>query len=187
MPNQPRAGGPPAGPRGQYTPSPLSNPSGPSIPTGPRNGSNLSQQQTPSGPSSRYDQDVKPSSSEMGNVSGASESAAPPSEAELNAIRSRYLGAAGMVNGPNGTGPKKPRARKLQDKKFVFDWDAADDTSASEQGTWRNDMKGMTSNGEMVPVGDGIGTMFGGRLAGYDEGGRRKGPAKAVVDKWVSL
>ena len=102
-------------------------------------------------------------------------SAAPPTDAELAIIRRRYLGAAPATE--SGPAAKKPRARKLQDKKFVFDWDASEDTSSAEVGTWRHDI----ANGGR-PVGVGVGTMFGGRLAGYDEGGRRKGTSKALED-----
>lgn len=69
---------------------------------------------------------------------------------------------------------KKPRARKLQDKKFVFDWDEADDTSSGEVGNLREVINSGLGGG----MGDGV--MFGGRLAGYDEAmGRRSGPGGA--------
>lgn len=102
-------------------------------------------------------------------------SAAPPSDAELAIIRQRYLGAAPASEA--GPAAKKPRARKLADKKFVFDWDASEDTSSAEVGTWRDEM----ANGGRA-VGVGVGTMFGGRLAGYDEGGRSKATSKDLED-----
>jgi ATP-dependent RNA helicase DDX23/PRP28 len=102
-------------------------------------------------------------------------SAAPPSDAELAIIRQRYLGAAPAFEGGP---PKKPRVRKLNDKKFVFDWDASEDTAAAEVGTWRDE---IASNGGRKD-GGGVGTMLGGRLAGYDEGGRRKGTSAALQD-----
>ena len=40
-------------------------------------------------------------------------------EKEKEAIRNRYLGQV----------KKKKRIRRLNDRKFVFDWDAGDDTS----------------------------------------------------------
>lgn len=66
---------------------------------------------------------------------------------DLSAIRSRYL----------GVDKKKRKIRKLNDRKFVFDWDAQDDTGADEV--------------DIVPK-QGMQVMFGrGRLAGMDDGG----------------
>jgi ATP-dependent RNA helicase DDX23/PRP28 len=127
-------------------------------------------------------------------------SAVPPTSAELDIIRARYLGASTVAAaaGPSH-GPKKPRARKLQDKKFVFDWDASDDTTSGEVGTWRDKLArgemdgvpyelaaraGAASGGTEGGAGiAGGGTMFGGRLAGYDEGGRRRGVIAGAGDK----
>jgi len=127
-------------------------------------------------------------------------SAVPPTSAELEVIRARYLGAATVAAaaGPS-RGPKKPRARKLQDKKFVFDWDASEDTTSAEVGTWRDKLARGETDGVpyelaaragaaagAVEGGAGIaggGTMFGGRLAGYDEGGRRRGVIAGSGDK----
>jgi ATP-dependent RNA helicase DDX23/PRP28 len=85
-------------------------------------------------------------------------------------------------------GPKKPRARKLQDKKFVFDWDASDDTSSAEVGSWRETLTrgegvGTGANGGVNGGVAGGGTTFGGRLAGFDEGGRRRGVNNGPDDK----
>lgn len=53
----------------------------------------------------------------------ASESYVPPmTDNDLSAIRSRYL----------GVGQKKRKIRKLNDRKFVFDWDEQDDTYNAE-------------------------------------------------------
>ena len=41
-------------------------------------------------------------------------------EKEMDAIRSRYLGAQ----------KKRKKVRRLADRKFVFDWDTAEDTSS---------------------------------------------------------
>ncbi|KIK59798.1 hypothetical protein GYMLUDRAFT_44255 [Collybiopsis luxurians FD-317 M1] len=46
----------------------------------------------------------------------------PMSSSEMDAIRSRYL----------GVDKKKRKIRKMNDRKFVFDWDAQDDTFSSE-------------------------------------------------------
>ncbi|KAK8850535.1 pre-mRNA-splicing ATP-dependent RNA helicase PRP28 [Kwoniella newhampshirensis] len=83
--------------------------------------------------------------------------AALPTDAELTALRARYLGQK--------IGGKKPRLRKVNDKKMNFDWNADDDTAAQEQTSWAGEVKGKGSGG----------TTFGGRLAGFDEGGKRRG------------
>lgn len=71
------------------------------------------------------------------------------SSSELDAVRSRYL----------GVGPKKRKIRKMNDRKFVFDWDATDDTFSAEASV------PLQQNAPQV--------MFGrGRLAGIDDGGR---------------
>ena len=61
----------------------------------------------------------------------------------------------------------------MADKKIIFDWSAGDDTTAAEQGTWSSEVKGQGSGG----------TTFGGRLAGYDEGGKRRGQEGEPVDQ----
>ncbi len=71
------------------------------------------------------------------------------SSSELDAVRSRYL----------GVGQKKRKIRKMNDRKFVFDWDATDDTFATEN------IAPIAQNAPQV--------MFGrGHLAGIDDGGR---------------
>ncbi|ORY31211.1 Pre-mRNA-splicing ATP-dependent RNA helicase PRP28 [Naematelia encephala] len=77
--------------------------------------------------------------------------AAAPTDAELSIIRARYLGQK--------ADNKKPRLRKIADKKMIFDWNAADDTTAAEQGTWSGQLKGQGPGG----------AMFGGRIAGFEE------------------
>ena len=75
---------------------------------------------------------------------------------DLTAIRSRYL----------GVDKKKRKVRKLNDKKFVFDWDAQDDTLVEDSPT------AMGSNRQGAQV------MYGrGKLAGMDDGGGA-GPAR---------
>lgn len=220
-PNAPRGPGgargqPPAGPRA-YAPSPLSSSSGPSgqPPSGPRamapppppptngNGGSYASSSGPNGSSSQRNGLSGTTSDEPSDV-------VPPTAAELEAIRTRYLGAS-TIAAATPTGPKKPRARKLQDKKFVFDWDANDDTTKAEVGTWRDQlargemegnghgngygqgqgqgMQGAGKNGSgqgLHAPGSGVaggGTTFGGRLAGYDEGGRRRGVTGGATDK----
>ena len=84
----------------------------------------------------------------------------PMTDNDLSAIRSRYL----------GVGQKKRRIRKMNDRKFVFDWDAQDDTFAEDSPL------AVGSNRQGAQV------MFGrGRLAGMDDGGGA-GPRKAGSD-----
>ncbi|KAG5353986.1 mRNA splicing protein prp28 [Termitomyces sp. Mn162] len=71
----------------------------------------------------------------------------PMTDGDLSAIRSRYL----------GVDKKKRKIRKMNDRKFVFDWDAQDDT-------FTEDAPGGARQGAQV--------MFGrGRIAGMDDGG----------------
>ncbi|KAJ9095337.1 hypothetical protein QFC21_005703 [Naganishia friedmannii] len=127
-------------------------------------------------------------------------------QAELEIIRARYLGSTSSAS----LDARKRRAAAASsssrggrggggggggDKKFVFDWDEADDTSVpsyddlstpSDSG-YRNGRypgHGQGAHGHRGHGGAGtVGTTFGGRLAGYDEGGsfRRGGASAAVV------
>ncbi|EJD05824.1 P-loop containing nucleoside triphosphate hydrolase protein [Fomitiporia mediterranea MF3/22] len=78
---------------------------------------------------------------------------------DLSAIRSRYL----------GVDKKKRKIRKMNDRKFVFDWDEQDDTLAEDSPT----AAGANRQGAQV--------MFGrGHLAGMDDGGGvRRGSGNA--------
>ena len=72
------------------------------------------------------------------------------SDGDLSAIRSRYL----------GVDKKKRKIRKMNDRKFVFDWDEHDDTFAAD------------SPGAVGSTRQGAQVMFGrGHLAGMDDGG----------------
>ncbi|KAJ7740697.1 P-loop containing nucleoside triphosphate hydrolase protein [Mycena maculata] len=74
----------------------------------------------------------------------------PMTDTDRAAIRSRYL----------GVDKKKRKMRKINDRKFVFDWDNQDDTMAEDAPA----AVGMQRQGAQV--------MFGrGRLAGMDDGG----------------
>jgi ATP-dependent RNA helicase DDX23/PRP28 len=88
---------------------------------------------------------------------------APPTNAELDTIRARYLGQT--------DNKKKPRLRKVADKKVIFDWNVGDDTSVTKQ-SWADDAQGGLG-----------GTMFGGRLAGMDEAGKDKKENGVLQDK----
>lgn len=75
---------------------------------------------------------------------------------DLSAIRSRYL----------GVDKKKRKIRKMNDRKFVFDWDAQDDTFDSDSPS--------TTGGAR----QGAQMMFGrGHMAGIDDGGGAGAPS----------
>jgi ATP-dependent RNA helicase DDX23/PRP28 len=128
---------PPIGPRGH----------GP--PTGPRG-----MMGAPPVPSPLASGSSTPASQQ--HSSGAAAAIAPtdavmPTDTELLSIRARYLGLKS---------DRKPRQRKAQDnKKINFDWNADDDTTANDQGTWSSELKGKGPGG----------TMLGGRQVGYGE------------------
>ncbi|KAF9453219.1 P-loop containing nucleoside triphosphate hydrolase protein [Macrolepiota fuliginosa MF-IS2] len=120
------------------------------IPTGPRADRGKTATPTGSGthtPSSSMPPPALPSS----NANDSSQSYIPPmSENDLTAIRSRYL----------GVDKKKRKIRKMNDRKFVFDWDAQDDTFAEDSPV------AVGSNRQGAQI------MFGrGHLAGMDDGG----------------
>ncbi|PSR74177.1 hypothetical protein PHLCEN_2v10133 [Hermanssonia centrifuga] len=74
----------------------------------------------------------------------------PMTDDDLTAIRSRYL----------GVDKKKRKIRKMNDRKFVFDWDEQDDTFSNEAPA----AVGSQRQGAQV--------MFGrGHIAGMDDGG----------------
>ncbi|KAI0831431.1 DEAD-domain-containing protein [Trametes gibbosa] len=93
------------------------------------------------------------------------ETYAPPMNADdLSAIRSRYL----------GVDKKKRRIRKMNDRKFVFDWDAQDDTYNAE------------TPGAIGSQRQGGGVMFGrGHIAGMDDGGGTVVPGRKGGDGMV--
>lgn len=166
--------GPQGGPHGRFAPSQPPRPNNPAYsgskvpPAAPRGPAAQRNGGIPTGPrAAAPSQSVAGSSSYSsasslrtsgGDTAADDSSFAAPTEAELAVIRSRYLGAQSGANGG-----KKPRARKLQDKKFVFDWDETDDTTQGAVGNLRESVVAGTGGG----MTDGV--MFGGRLAGYDE------------------
>lgn len=82
----------------------------------------------------------------------------PMTDNDLTAIRSRYL----------GVDKKKRKIRKMNDRKFVFDWDTQDDTFASDSPV----AAGANRQGAQ--------TMFGrGHIAGMDDGGG-SGPRRST-------
>lgn len=98
------------------------------------------------------------------DLANGSDTYTPPmTDSDLSAIRSRYL----------GVDKKKRKIRKMNDRKFVFDWDAQDDTFAEDSPV------AVGSNRQGAQV------MFGrGRIAGMDDGGGsgpRKGSGGVVL------
>ncbi|ETW85781.1 hypothetical protein HETIRDRAFT_457491 [Heterobasidion irregulare TC 32-1] len=135
-------------------------PNYPGVPTGPRadrskdapSGSAsstaspapFSSMPPPSGPSSG------PGSASSTPAPDGSTYAPPMTENDLSAIRSRYL----------GVDKKKRKIRKMNDRKFVFDWDEQEDTFAADAPI----AAGIHRQGAQV--------MFGrGHIAGMDDGG----------------
>lgn len=89
----------------------------------------------------------------------------PITDSDLSAIRSRYLGVY----------KKKRKIRKMNDRKFVFDWDEQEDTFTPE------------AAGPIAPLAQATLVMFGrGHLAGMDDGGgagpRRSGTNGNLTD-----
>lgn len=173
----PRGRAPPAGPRGaptgpkSFAPSPLGQGSSSASvqgnqPFAPPAHVQGNQQQ----PQQQQQSYTRPSAQQQ----SAQEHAVIP-ETDLETIRARYLGTSNAAK-------KKPRARAPGGEgggggkqKFVFDWDAAEDTSAGAGA-----FAGMQGQGQ--PGQGGGGTMFGGRLAGFDEGGERRGVVGGAND-----
>lgn len=126
----------------------------PNAPTGPR-ADRLKNSNTLSGPvsSSASPAPVNSTSIANGNdpLSEPSTSYVPPmTESDLSAVRDRYLG----VN------TKKRKIRKMNDRKFVFDWNVEEDTFSSDSPV----AVGVNRQGAQV--------MFGrGHVGGFDDGG----------------
>ncbi|TFK54978.1 P-loop containing nucleoside triphosphate hydrolase protein [Heliocybe sulcata] len=125
------------------------------IPTGPRADRGRAPPTGPASssaspaPSSSMPPPPPPAAVATSLITSASESYVPNiSESEMSAIRSRYL----------GVDKKKRKIRKMNDRKFVFDWDAQDDTFANDSPS------AVGSNRQGAQV------MFGrGHLAGLDD------------------
>lgn len=129
----------------------------PNAPTGPR-ADRLKNSNTPSGAVSSSASpapisNANSTSNANGNdpLSEPSTSYVPPmTESDLSAVRDRYLG----VN------TKKRKIRKMNDRKFVFDWNVEEDTFSSDSPV----AVGANRQGAQV--------MFGrGHVGGFDDGG----------------
>ncbi|THH14348.1 hypothetical protein EW146_g5978 [Bondarzewia mesenterica] len=143
--------GVPTGPRADRTKGSLSGPAASTASPGAQ-----SSMPPPSAPSSSG-----PASS--ASTPDGSNYAPPMTENDLSAIRSRYL----------GVDKKKRKIRKMNDRKFVFDWDEQEDTFAADAPM----AVGSQRQGALV--------MFGrGHIAGMDDGGAtsRKGSGDNLAD-----
>ena len=132
------------------------------VPTGPK--ADRAQNGASSGtPSSSHTPapDVNDSNGSSALAAASSNFVPQVTDDDLSAIRSRYL----------GVDKKKRKIRKMNDRKFVFDWDEHEDTLADDS------PMAMGANRQGAQV------MFGrGHLAGMDDGGGsgvRKGSAIA--------
>ncbi|KAI0950533.1 hypothetical protein AcV7_008968 [Taiwanofungus camphoratus] len=148
--------GVPTGPRADRGKAP---PTGPAAGTPSAPGS-MPPPPPPSGPSSN--------STPMASATTAvSEPYVPPmTDNDLNAIRSRYL----------GVDKKKRKIRKMNDRKFVFDWDEQDDTYTAEAPA----AVGSQRQGAQI--------MFGrGHIAGMDDTGGAVPPGRKSGDQGMQL
>jgi ATP-dependent RNA helicase DDX23/PRP28 len=159
--------------RNGHAQPPTQAPSGPrNAPSGPRASLNNNQPST-SSPLARAP--IAPQASAPGTPKQSNDAPPPkpntpgdvsqPSEYEMAVIKSRYLGQKDPDR-------KQRVKRDINTKKMNFDWAATDDTTAHEQGSWRMDVKASAPGA----------VMLGGRLAGFDEGGTRRGQV-AVDDQ----
>ncbi|GJE90850.1 DEAD/DEAH box helicase [Phanerochaete sordida] len=108
----------------------------------------------------------------------------PMTDNDLTAIRSRYL----------GVDKKKRKIRKMNDRKFVFDWDEQDDTFSAEApgavGSQRQGAQVMFGRGHIAGMDDGGGTPVPGRKNGAEghvtqlaDPLERRRAAKAGIDE----
>ena len=102
-----------------------------------------------------------------GSLNAESEEFVPPmTDNDLSAIRSRYL----------GVDKKKRKIRKMNDRKFVFDWDEQDDTFSAEAPA----AVGSQRQGAQI--------MFGrGHIAGMDDGGGSAAPRRNGAEGGLQL
>lgn len=98
---------------------------------------------------------------------------------DLSAIRSRYL----------GVDKKKRKIRKMNDRKFVFDWDAQDDTLTEDSpyamGANRQGAQVMFGYGHLAGMDDGGGARKSGGKgdAKYSDAMERRKASKAGIDE----
>ncbi|KAF7304784.1 Pre-mRNA-splicing ATP-dependent RNA helicase PRP28 [Mycena kentingensis (nom. inval.)] len=151
-----RRGPPPPGPREGFQ----------NVPTGPRAQRDKSGAATPSSSSSMPPPPVPAHATAAAAGDALAETSAtytpPLNDNDREAIRSRYL----------GVDKKRRKIRKMNDRKFVFDWDNQDDTMADDAPSF----VGGQRQGAQV--------MFGrGHIAGMDDyGGVRRGSGNGAAD-----
>lgn len=145
-PRADRSRAPPTGPSASSTSSPGPSSSSMPPPSLPHSHASTS---TPTSTSNHPTSTSTPAHAHA--PSDASSTYVPPMTAtDLSAIRSRYL----------GVDKKKRKIRKMNDRKFVFDWDEQEDTFSAEAPL----AEGANRQGAQV--------MFGrGHIAGMDDGG----------------
>jgi ATP-dependent RNA helicase DDX23/PRP28 len=121
-----------------------------------------------------------------GSLTAESQEFVPPmTDNDLSAIRSRYL----------GVDKKKRKIRKMNDRKFVFDWDEQDDTFSAEApgavGSQRQGAQIMFGRGHIAGMDDGGGGVVPSRKPGAENGGglqmadamERRKAAKSGLDE----
>jgi ATP-dependent RNA helicase DDX23/PRP28 len=95
-------------------------------------------------------------------------------DSDLSAIRSRYL----------GVDKKKRKIRKMNDRKFVFDWDAQDDTFAADSpvaaGSTRQGAQVMFGRGHLAGMDDTAGSVRARRVGASEESGAAARVADAM-------
>ncbi|KAM5533284.1 hypothetical protein V8D89_013061 [Ganoderma adspersum] len=155
------------------------------VPTGPR--ADRGKAPPTGSASSSTPNPVQPSGSSNGNANSAlaeaSQSYDPPiTDNDLTAIRSRYL----------GVDKKKRKIRKMNDRKFVFDWDEQDDTYNAETpgaiGSQRQGAQVGFGRGHIAGMDDAGGAIVPGRKSGAEgtvlaDPLERRRAARAGVDE----
>ncbi|TFK84628.1 DEAD-domain-containing protein [Polyporus arcularius HHB13444] len=140
------------------------------VPTGPRadRGSGRAPPTGPStgaAPSSSMPPPPPPGSIGATRTTESSEDYVPPmTHDELESVRSRYL----------GVDKKKRKIRKMNDRKFVFDWDEQDDTYSADTPS----AIGSQRQGAQVGFGRG-------HIAGMDDAGSAVVPGRPTGDGMV--
>ncbi|EIM90151.1 P-loop containing nucleoside triphosphate hydrolase protein, partial [Stereum hirsutum FP-91666 SS1] len=148
--------GVPTGPRADRSKAPPTGPSAAASSSSPAPSSSMPPPSLPPSHASTPTPSSHPTSTSTytTTTSDSSSTYVPPmTSSDLSAIRSRYL----------GVDKKKRKIRKMNDRKFVFDWDEQEDTFSSADAPHILP-EGVTRQGAQV--------MFGrGHIAGMDDGG----------------
>ena len=168
--------GVPTGPRAEREKGTPSGPSG--------SGTATPSMPPPSGPNGSHNNNGPASNGTLTPDSSA-DYTPPMTEDDLTAIRSRYL----------GVDKKKRKIRKMNDRKFVFDWDEQDDTFANDApsavGSQRQGAAVMFGRGHIAGMDDaGTGAVVPARRSGSENNGlqladalERRKAAKSGLDE----